>query len=154
MKIEFLSPLMTERLGNRLWVLLEPFRFSIDGKTHEIPAGFVFDGNSSPRLMWAICSPVGGVYGEAGPVHDWFYSLDCTTPVSRHKADLIHKAIGVERGAEPFRAALVFAGIRAGGESSFRVKHSIEKVTGDTCYDVGYALSRVKKLKAKGGIDI
>jgi hypothetical protein len=147
MKIEILSPLMTERLGNRLWVLLAPFQFMVDGELYEIPAGFVFDGNSSPRILWALCSPVGGAYGEAGPPHDYFYSLDCPVPVPRRKADQIHQAIGTQRGANTVRAALVYAGIRGGGESSFRKIHSIEKLNEKTCYDFNYAHKRVLVLK-------
>lgn len=152
MEIKILSPLKTERLGNRLWVLLAPFKFSVDGKEYEAPTGFVYDGNSAPRLLWALCSPVGGVYGEAGPAHDWFYSLDCPTPVSRRQADQIHRAIGIMRGAGQVRAALVYVGIRCGGKRSFRAIHSIEKLTASTCYDVNYARSRVIALQ-KGGAE-
>lgn len=147
MDVKILSTVMTERLGDCLWVLLAPLKFSVDGREYEIPKGFVFDGNSSPRLMWALCSPIGGVYGEAGPVHDWFYSLDCPVPVKRRRADKIHQAIGMMRGASQVRATLVYAGLRAGGKRSFRAIHSIDKVTKDSCYDVAYSLSRVLKLK-------
>lgn len=153
MLVEILTPLMTERLGNRLWVLLAPFKFSVDGQEYKILPGFVFDGNSSPRCLWTLCSPVGGVYGEAGPIHDWFYSLDCPHLVSRRRADQIHQAIGVMRGAGQARAKLVYVGIRAGGDSSFMTCHSIEKLNKNTCYDLCYAQSRVIMLK-KGGIKI
>jgi hypothetical protein len=151
MKIEILSPLMTERLGNRLWVVLSVFKFTVDSVPHEISPGFVFDGNSSPRLLWALCSPVGGVYGEAGPPHDWFYSLDCPVAVSRKYADDVHKAIGVYRGAGRLRSKLVYTGIRGGGSGSFRKMHSIEKLNEKTCYDFKYACQRVINLQLKGG---
>lgn len=51
MAVKILSPLMTERLRNRLWVLLAPLKFSIDGVEYEVPPGFVFDGNSSPTQI-------------------------------------------------------------------------------------------------------
>ena len=151
MKIEILSPLMTERLGNRLWVFLAVFKFTVDGVPYEILPGFVFDGNSSPRLLWSLCSPVGGVYGEAGPPHDWFYSLDCPVVVQRKYADDVHKAIGVYRGAGQLRSKLVYTGIRGGGSGSFRQMHSIEKLNEKTCYDFKYAHQRVMNLKGKGG---
>jgi hypothetical protein len=152
MKIEILSPLMTERLGNRLWLVLAPFGFSVDGIPFEIPAGFVYDGNSSPRVMWALCSPVGGVYGEAGPPHDYFYSLDCPIVVPRKYADNVHRAIGIFRGSNEIRAKLVYDGIRLGGESSFRKIHSVEKLNEKTCYDFQYAHQRVLTIKEKGGL--
>ena len=38
--------------------------------------GFVFDGASNIRLLWAICPPMAGPAGEATAVHDWFYSVE------------------------------------------------------------------------------
>lgn len=147
MNVKILSPLMTERLGNRLWVLLAPFEFSVDGKIYKIQTGFVFDGNSAPRALWALCSPVGGAYGEAGPPHDYFYSLDCQEVVPRKYADKVHCAIGMYRGANLPRAKVVYGGLRLVGKSSYRKMYSFAKLSKKSCYDYKYAHSRVLALK-------
>ena len=147
MNIERLSPLRTERLGNRLWVLLSAFEFAVDGKLYKIPPGFVYDGNSTPRALWALCSPVGGAYGEAGPPHDYFYSLDCQEDVSKKYADNVHRAIGVHRGANRPRARAVHEGLRLFGKSSYRKKYSIEKLTEESCYNFKHACGLVFALR-------
>ena len=147
MLIEKLSPVMTEKIGRRLWVLLEDFHFTIEGVERTIPKGFVFDGNSTPRPMWFLCSPAGGAYSEAGLIHDWFYSLDCSEVVTREFADLVHKYTGKFRGSNKPRAFLVHKGIRVGGKKSFRVVYSSSKLLPPgVCYDYEYAVKRVKGL--------
>lgn len=154
MEVKILSPLMTERLGNRLWVLLAPFKIIVDGVPHEMPRGFVYDGNSAPRITWALCSPVGGVFGESGPPHDYFYSLDCPIIVSRKYADNVHRAIGVHRGANMPRAKAVHGGLRLFGKRSYRKMHSFEKLNKKSCYDFEYARNRVLVLRKDGVADM
>lgn len=59
--VEYLSPLRPEfhvtSEGGRQWTLLEPFRFKVDGKEYEVPAGFWTDFASVPRFIWPIISP-------------------------------------------------------------------------------------------------
>ncbi len=147
MKIEIFSPLVTERLGNQLWVVRERFVFSTDQTIHRIPIGFVFDGNSTPRSLWSLCSPIGGAYGEAGVIHDWLYSLDSKNKISRQEADNIHQTIGLFRGAAWFVSKIVRMGLRMGGKTSYKVIHSIDKINKKTCYHSKYALDHVIKLR-------
>lgn len=63
-----------KRWERRRWLLIEDWECTLLGKdyTYIIPAGFVFDGASIPRLFWNILSPTGYLF-MAGLVHDFVY---------------------------------------------------------------------------------
>jgi len=144
MKIQINSPLMTERLGNRLWVLTSSFSVSIAGKILIVPKGFVTDGASAPRCVWWLCSPIAGPFGEAAVVHDFLYSLD-GPDISRLMADEILYWIGVYRGASWLRAWTVKKGVNFFGGSSF--KTGLSKVIVGKCYNYFTAVRAVELLK-------
>lgn len=66
-----------------------------------VPAGFVFDGSSTPKFLWSLAPPMTGKHTHASLLHDWLYTekklrklppvggtgslIDCT----RDLADLI-----------------------------------------------------------------
>lgn len=51
--------------------------FGLDWAT-TIPAGFIYDGASVPRILWSLYPPFGS-YNRASLLHDWFYrSGECT----------------------------------------------------------------------------
>ncbi len=57
-------------LGKDHWRVLTPFSYKIaDGEWVTIPAGYLTDGASVPRLFWNIIPPW-GKYGQAAVVHD------------------------------------------------------------------------------------
>lgn len=142
MKVKILSPLKTERLGNRLWVLLEPFIFEVDGIRYTVPAGFVTDGASCPRLLWSICSPMAGPFGEGAVAHDWFYNEG--PDIGRFNADMVLYALGRYRGSNIFRAQAVKSGVNVFGKWSY--KTGADKVVPRACYDFAYAVGRVREL--------
>jgi len=143
MKVDILSALVTERLGNRLWVLTEPFIISIDGEIHTIPRGFVTDGASCLRLLWGICAPVAGPFGEGAIPHDWFYSPE-GPDIGRLNADLALYEFGRLRGANIFQAQAVKSGVNAFGWIHY--KKGVEKLTNWSCYDLVRAKIRVANL--------
>jgi len=54
------------------WLLKESFFYWEGEELEEIPAGFVFDFASIPRLFWNIVSPT--ELGDTAPLkHDWKY---------------------------------------------------------------------------------
>ena len=74
-KMPKVMPLPVKKRGERRrWLLLEDWECTLLGKdyTYIIPAGFVFDGASIPRLFWNILSPTGYLF-MAGLVHDFVY---------------------------------------------------------------------------------
>lgn len=76
--IQFITPLRAEFLvepgEDRRIMLLEPMQV-LDRrmtKLFTIPAGFICDGASIPRLMWTVVgSPLTGDYRRAAVLHDY-----------------------------------------------------------------------------------
>lgn len=119
-----LSNLKTEKIGPKLWVLLEDLKF--DKET--VPAGFVTDGASAPNIAASVCPPMGFAGASAAVLHDWYYSKDSgISNISRKQADKIFydtmRAAGVSWG----RAQAIYWAVRAGGSSSFKKMFSREK---------------------------
>ena len=57
-------------LGRDHWRVLTPFSYKIDQESWvTIPAGYLTDGASVPRLFWNMIPPW-GAYGQAAVVHD------------------------------------------------------------------------------------
>jgi hypothetical protein len=57
-------------LGRDHWRVLTPFSYKIaDGEWVTIPAGYLTDGASVPKVFWNIIPPW-GAYGQAAVVHD------------------------------------------------------------------------------------
>ena len=144
MKVDILTADRTERLGNRLWVLTHPFLFEVDGKLYIVPRGFVTDGASCPRLLWSICSPVAGPFGQGAIAHDWLYSPE-GPDIGRFTADMVLYSIGRYRGADSLRAQLVKSGVNSFGWMSY--KKGIDKLTDLSCYNLFEARLIVEELK-------
>ena len=55
------------------WKLLSPFTYYMDGEYVRVPAGYVTDFATVPRILWGLVSPW-GEYGRASVVHDYLCS--------------------------------------------------------------------------------
>lgn len=84
---DFLTPLLLRYVDGRVWELIEAFSYKSDqfDRVIDIPAGFMTDFASIPRVFWRILPPT-GQYGKAAVVHDWLYR---TGAVTRAQADAI-----------------------------------------------------------------
>jgi len=105
--------------GSMLLQLTEPFRYlSTDHGEIQIPAGFITDGASVPRIFWNILSPFGDYFGAA-IVHDYLY-----TPANRHftrrQADRIFLSAMEDAGVPFIRRRTIYRAVRLGGWRSFR----------------------------------
>jgi hypothetical protein len=74
---QFTKALVVSPLADgRTWVLREPFSYDVrregSGDTIRVPARFMTDFASVPRLLW-IFFPRWGKYGNAAVIHDWGY---------------------------------------------------------------------------------
>lgn len=62
----------------RLWRLEQPLVYEVgslgSGRRIEVPAGFITDGASIPRFLWAVL-PTWGRYSRPAVVHDWIGRL-------------------------------------------------------------------------------
>ena len=143
MKVDILSADCTERLGNRLWVLTRPFIFSVDDEIFTAPMGFVTDGASVPRLLYSLCSPVSGPFGQGAIAHDFLYSVD-GPDIGRLRADLVLYQIGRFRGAGLAESQLVKSGVNLFGWMSYKTGR--DKMTFSSCYNLVKARLRVAQL--------
>ena len=87
----------------------------------EVPAGFISDGATVPRVLWPIFPPI-GKYLKATLVHDYLLTQN---PKDRKTADLAFKACLAELGITPWRANAMFFAVRIFGE----IKQLIKKYT-------------------------
>lgn len=113
LRVEYLTPDEIRRLGRSALrpnvVLTEALRFEHRGQTYEVPAGYVSDFASVPKLFWVLFPPSDPHYSRAAVIHDWGYDtggvyrrVDCFT-------DQFDRA-GVD---DLFREAMVALGCRA-----------------------------------------
>jgi hypothetical protein len=97
------------------WRLNAPFVYQSDvaGQTFTVPAGFVTDLASVPRLP-LVYLLAGGTANEASVVHDWLYS---THVVPRSVADAVLREASAVSGVPAWRRTLMWAAVRAFGGS-------------------------------------
>jgi hypothetical protein len=68
----FETPLLLMPIGNRLWRVQAPFIATTKTAGRiEVPAGFVTDLTSIPRILWVASTPAD--WPEAAVLHDWGY---------------------------------------------------------------------------------
>lgn len=72
----FTGPLTITHLDTdwREWRLEQPLIYEVgelgSGRVIEVPAGFITDGASIPRILWALL-PTWGRYSRAAVIHDY-----------------------------------------------------------------------------------
>ena len=100
--------MFTETLPNGSERLLHTFRW----REVEVPAGFVFDGASAPRLFWSIIPPFKKTK-KASCLHDWL-CRKARNKKERLYADRVFKQALEEEGLNPFRVTAGYIGVRIG----------------------------------------
>lgn len=88
---QFTTPLIAEFIGKNQWKLYQGFEYHVgsypSNEVIKIPAGFVTDCASVPRIFWTVISPVDR-HAKAAVVHDYV----CRQKIyKRKKCDLIFK---------------------------------------------------------------
>jgi len=99
--------------------LCEDFSFVVHyhgdlvARDYEIKKGFVWDGNSIPRIAWSFTgTPWAMDLLTAGLIHDWLYK---TGIVSRKVADEIHYKVCRKHGVGWYRAQKMHKALRVAG---------------------------------------
>ncbi|EJP3881269.1 DUF1353 domain-containing protein [Salmonella enterica] len=85
---KFTTPAILEMLEHYRWRVYEPFEFYLSDDNSdviEVPAGFVTDLATIPRIFWTILPP-DGKYAKAAIIHDYLYDNALRT---KKEADLI-----------------------------------------------------------------
>lgn len=107
----------TSRDGRGTWLLLAVLIYvsRLANRSFEVPAGFITDLASVPRLPFVYLL-TGGMGHAAAVLHDWLYT---THEVPRDVADAIFREALVLCGVSKWQAYLMWLGVRVGGASSW-----------------------------------
>lgn len=90
-----------------------------------VPAGFVTDFASVPRMFWSVLPPA-GKYQLAAVVHDFLYwDQGCT----REQADALLRAAMIESQVEPVKREIIYEAVRRGGQNAWTT-NATEKAAG------------------------
>lgn len=76
-----------------------------------VPVGFLWEGCSTPRILWSLL-PTWGKYTGAALIHDYLYSEQ---PCSRADADRVFLELLIEDGVKPRCALTMFRAVQAFG---------------------------------------
>ncbi|EOD5071623.1 TPA: DUF1353 domain-containing protein [Salmonella enterica subsp. enterica serovar Enteritidis] len=74
----FTTPAILEMLDHYLWRVHEPFEFYLSDDNSDVisvPAGFVTDLATVPRIFWTLLPP-DGKYTKAAIIHDYLGGVD------------------------------------------------------------------------------
>lgn len=114
MKVLFLAPLRLEKLLGDQWQVLERFDALIDDRVHSVPAGYVTDLASVPRMPLAYLV-AGGRAPKSAVLHDYLYEVKA----GRDYADNVFLAAMKAEGISSAVARLMYWGVRFGGEERY-----------------------------------
>lgn len=104
--------------GSRLFKLEFSFRYLSSLGTVTVPAGFITDGASIPRIFWNILAPF-GEYFEAAVIHDYLYSPH-NRRFRREQADEIFKEAMFNVGIGWLKRETIYRAVRAFGWTAFK----------------------------------
>jgi hypothetical protein len=106
--------------GRGDWSVVEPLIYVADsGVTYTVPIGFVTDFASVPRIP-LIFDAFGDRANLAATLHDYLYTKgpNGSHPVpDRETADGLLREAAIAQGVSTVVADVLYAGVRAGGES-------------------------------------
>lgn len=118
---KFLSELCVENasaMDDGNWRLTAPLVYQSDvaGMTFTVPAGFVTNYASVPRVFLAY-EMFGNTANEAAVVHDFAYTAP--SPVARSVADAVFREAAILTGVPKWKADAMYEGVRLFGESHY-----------------------------------
>jgi hypothetical protein len=95
------TELICSDTDGEVWLLHEPLTYvSKDGRVFVVPAQFMTDFASVPRLFWRLY-PRSGPWNEAAVLHDYNYRQHTLTKMTRKEVDQLFleamESLGVNR---------------------------------------------------------
>lgn len=118
---KFTTPAILEMLGHYNWRVYEPFAFYLSDDNSDVisvPAGFITDLASVPRIFWTLLPP-DGKYAKAAIIHDYLYDNALRT---KYEADRIFldgmKVLGVPR----WKRTIMYLAVRLFGRGNYTDK--------------------------------
>lgn len=139
---EFLDPLRVEKRDDGTYRVLECFTYRVGSKDSseviEVPADFICDGQSYPRIFGMIDNPM-GQGAKAGFIHDYLYWLNgrrvpkTGIEYTRLRSDLIFLEALAVSGLSEWRAFIRFLALRFAGGPAWkshtkRIKKEMEEL--------------------------
>ena len=111
-----LSKLLLEPTPGRQWRVVCPFAVETDAAgILTVPADFVCNLNSIPRVLWWASTPAD--FPEAGVVHDYLYRTHAT---SQATADAVYYEMLRALGMGTVRARARYCALRVFGRRAYR----------------------------------
>jgi len=125
----------------RKWELMENWYFTLHGDVQiVINKGFIFDGASIPRPLWAFLSPV-GLLLIPGLIHDYGYKYDqlwqvdkygtittCFETSKRKLWDDLFRSVGKQVNGFSFIDSIAWTGLRLGGFLAWNKHRKINEI--------------------------
>jgi hypothetical protein len=158
----FLTPLKVTPLpGGKFWQLLEGFEYVTDGPLDEygtgpdvsgpfliiVPAGFITDFASVPRVLWWLLPPWGN-YGKAAVVHDLLYNLKVW---SRGNCDHIFLEAMIDEGVSRKTRMTMYSFVRAFGWLAWNKKARAKAGAGEaTARRIAPVNARIERITNEG----
>jgi hypothetical protein len=119
-----LNRLVLEYLDGQKWIVRESFGYRpLRGAGIVVPAGFVTDFASVPRVFWRAIGPPtgfgpGAAYGKPGVIHDFLYRYPSGR--TRQQCDQVFLEAMTDMGVSPLRRMAMWLAVRLGGWSPWR----------------------------------
>lgn len=116
---KFTTPAVLEMLDDYRWRLVEPFEFWLTDSPDDVirvPAGYVTDLASVPRLLWSVFPPHGR-YAKAAIIHDWMYENGIRT---KKEADRIFLDAMKVLNVPACQCGLMYCAVRLFGTGNFQ----------------------------------
>ncbi|EAO0947453.1 DUF1353 domain-containing protein [Salmonella enterica] len=114
----FTTPAILEMLGHYNWRVHEPFAFYLsddESDVIEVPAGFVTDLATVPRIFWSVMPP-DGKYAKAAIIHDYLYDNALRT---KKEADLIFLDGMAVLGVPKWKRIVMYLAVRIFGRGNY-----------------------------------
>ncbi|WP_079906817.1 DUF1353 domain-containing protein [Salmonella enterica] len=115
---KFTPPAILEMLGHYNWRVYEPFEFYLSDDNSDVisvPAGFITDLASVPRIFWTLLPP-DGKYAKAAIIHDWMYDNALRT---KKEADKIFLDGMTVLGVPKWKRMVMYWAVRVFGRGSY-----------------------------------
>ncbi|EDR5075844.1 DUF1353 domain-containing protein [Salmonella enterica] len=122
----FTTPAILEMLGHYRWRVYEPFEFYLSEDNCdviEVPAGFVTDLATIPRVFWSLMPP-DGKYAKAAIIHDYLYDNALRT---KKEADLIFLDGMTVLGVPEWKRTIMYYAVRLFGKGMYNRKNPANK---------------------------
>lgn len=114
----FTTPAILEMLGHYNWRVYEPFEFYLSEDNSDVisvPAGFVTDLATVPRVFWSVMPP-DGKYAKAAIIHDYLYDNALRT---KKEADLIFLDGMAVLGVPKWKQIVMYLAVRIFGRGNY-----------------------------------